>query len=147
MHYVTAFDLAQSGYTSWWFALPGLVIGAVAARLAMQEDASPNTGVVAGFAALWVVIALGMTFSEYRTLRSALDSGAYRTVEGRVANFRPLDKMESFDVGSVHFAYYPYVVTSAFNRPFWSRDPIRDGLAVRIAYDAHGNILRLEIGQ
>lgn len=93
--------------------------------------------------------ALALSYSGYR---DALASGAYQVAEGYVTDFVPMPysghAKESFSVDGVHFTYSDYVVTTAFNQTRSHGGPIRDGLAVRIAYLRSGDtnaILRLEV--
>jgi len=158
MNYETIFDLTQEGFRLWpGPALGGvlLVVGAwlVASRDRLSTATLPVFNrifpfVFFGFAVVWVVVMSAASFREYRELSAALKSNRLLLVEGRVTDFRPMpytgQVLERFCVRGVCFAYSDFVHTFGFHNATSHGGPIRDGLAVRIAYV--GNVIvRLEV--
>ena len=154
--YRTVFDVAQSGYRQWPFALFGLifvVVGfAMPALLRMgimrkgpgwMQKWFPRIFVVGG--TLWTVAALTSTLVDYRKDVDALQNGRAQVVEGRVDRFSQVPtKSESFDVNGVKFQYSDSLIIAGFNHTAFYGGPIRERLPVKIWY-WHGQILRLQI--
>jgi hypothetical protein len=103
---------------------------------------------------IFFLIAAIFTTWSYIAGTSEYRQGHYSVIEGPVRDFRPLPQWvqrgqvllkESFSVNDVTFSYYDssVAVGTCFNHSPW-RDPIREGLYVRIAY-SHNCILRLEV--
>jgi hypothetical protein len=160
------FDVRQAGYDSWWFPAFGLLFFAFGLVLfAINQGlkrlglpAIPNRSgkpapwlplVFIGFSLLWSLGTFYTTFSGYRHLRTALELGQCRVVEGRIENFHPENPSrggsdESFDVSGVHISYSANVVSPGFHTTCAKGSPIRDGMRVRI-YSKERDIARLEI--
>ncbi len=106
------------------------------------------TGLVGIVAALGCIAMLAHTWREYSELRTSLQNGAFRVVEGVVSDFVPEGPqghpIERFRVDDTRFQYATSDITSAFHRTAGQGGPVREGLRVRIA-DANGAIARLEI--
>jgi hypothetical protein len=98
---------------------------------------------------------LAADWSNYSTLRDALQRGDAQVVEGRVEEFTPMPfngkAQERFTVCGVPFSYSDSIETGGFNRSSSHGGPIREGLWIRISYVGNtiayvGNtIARLEI--
>jgi hypothetical protein len=141
----TVFDLEQSGYRDWWYPAIGL-IGVVIAglqflrlRARAKRDGPLSvpyvwTGVV--IAVVWTTGTFWRTYPEYRTLKSALESGRVEVVSGVVQHVFSLPGIgpgpdEAITVNGQDFS--------------WSHaGPVREGQSVRITH-VHGTIVRLEI--
>lgn len=163
MDYQLVFDTATQGYTTWRAALlPGCIavgagllalissVGKSSAELGRARLYRRLSGSVAVLAAFGFGVILTMSWRDYERLRTALASGAYRTVEGQVSSFVPEraegHPREMFRVGDTQFVYSTSYVTSAFHWTAGRGGPMRDGLWVRIA-DVDGAIVRLEIAR
>jgi hypothetical protein len=166
MQYKVVFDNASAGYTSWHFALPGLIgvaIGAILVAIVLRRGALPFPGWSArpkrskifaffmlGFSLFWTVTAFYSTYHQYSTLANARANGTAPVVEGIVTGFTPMPvtghAMERFCVSGQCFEYSDYVINSGFNNTSSHGGPIREGLPVRITY-LDNTILKLEIGQ
>lgn len=164
MHFVTVFDLSQSGFKDWTFSAFGLIFIVAGALLVFAPNVMlrlmPKGPQGRGrrifswfffcFAICWTALAFGQTYLSYVTLRRDLAAGNYGTVEGAVEHFHPMPytghAMESFDVKGVHFEYSDYVETAAFNQTASHGGPIHEGVYVRIDYVGNA-IIRLEIRQ
>ena len=157
LRYRLVFDAAREGFRDWGFAAFGLIFIGVGVGLflvAKRIDPKAATlfrvfgGLFAGFAALWTLTAFGSTFGQYSSLRHALETGAYTTIEGTVSDFVPGDihgrNVESFTVAGHPFSYSPYIVTPGFRKTRSEGGPIYEGLNVRIAV-VDGEIALLEI--
>jgi len=154
MPYVTVFEITQRSF-QWWYPAFGLVFVLIGAVLIWAGRRWPSRQVmkITGyfmlvFASLWVLLAFGSTFSEYRQCVDAYRTGNYAVVEGRVENFRPMPyeghQDECFTVRNERFCYSDYEIQAGFNQSASHGGPIREGLPVRIAY--YGDqILRLQI--
>lgn len=106
MQYKTVFDNVNAGYTTWHFAVPGmvgLVIGAVLVALVVKRGTLPfprwstrpkRSKIFAffifGFSLLWLVAALHSTYHQYATLAAARSNGTAAVVEGTVSDFKPM---------------------------------------------------------
>jgi hypothetical protein len=160
MEYKVVFDVTSAGYKTWSFSLVGLVLAVVGGFLVRYRDRLPMRGpkvvvrafpfVFFGFAILWTLLAFGSTFTEYRSLRSAVRDGRVSIIEGTLSQFKPMPytghAMERFCVRATCFEYSDYVVTSGFNNTSSHGGPIREGLRVRIAH-IRGTIVRLEVAE
>ena len=159
MQYRVVFDLLRSGYKDWWFPAFGLIfvaigLGAVVFRLRPGPPFQPTLREAIfpywflAFAVLWVAVSFASTYSEYASLRRALETGRAEVVEGVVADFTPMPysghTMECFTVGGHTFSYSDYVVTAGFNTTSSHGGPIRAGLPVRVTF-VDATIVRLEI--
>jgi hypothetical protein len=154
--YRTVFDVAQSGYHHWPFALFGLIfvvvgfampalirLGIVRKSPAWMQKWFPRIFVV--FGTLWTAAVLAGTFVDYRKAVNALRNDEAKVVEGRVEHYSQVPtKSESFEVNGVKFWYSDNVVIAGFNHTAFHGGPIRPGLPVKIWY-WRGEILRLEI--
>jgi hypothetical protein len=117
MTLITVFDVAQSGYATWWVPARGLIFVCVGAIFvfgpALILTAMPVRGpdlldflellqfwprrarrllgwCFLTFAILWTLLAFAGTFGEYRTGIDALRAGRCAVVEGRVTGFIPM---------------------------------------------------------
>jgi hypothetical protein len=158
--YKLVFDAAANGYQTWRAAILPASVSVVALMLVMFVRRSISAeekgvrfyrgiaGAVSVLAALGSVAMLVHTWREYDLLRSSLRSGAFRLVDGHVADFIPQQAdghpIERFRVDGVRFEYSRSDITSAFHRTATEGGPIRNGVAVRIA-DVNGKIARLEV--
>jgi hypothetical protein len=154
MPYVTVFEITQKPF-QWWFPASGLIfvlIGGVfvwiSRRWPPQRRMKITGYSMLGFASLWVLLAFGLTFPEYRQCINAYRSGSYAIVQGRVESFHPMPyeghEDECFTVRNERFCYSDYEIQAGFNQSASHGGPIREGLPVRIAY-YDGHILRLQI--
>lgn len=159
VHYRLVYDAARAGYTDWSFPAVGLILLTVfllgIVREKRQTDGGRRLGTLyatVAFITVWILVSLAATYGTYASIRSALNSGRFVTVEGTVTNFVPSDsgdhREEQWDVdtdGAVHhYHYVPSRLTPGFRRTQGHGGPIRAGLRVRIA-DVNGWIARLEI--
>ena|ERR1700730_13555204 len=154
------FDANQAGYRQWWFPAFGLILVAVFSGFVIYDRRqtthllSPMRRAImylgAVFSILWVLATFLGTFSDYWTLRQALRSGHFETVEGKVTDFVPMPAeghaLERFTVNGHHYEYSDFMVTAGFNNTQSHGGPIKEGLLVRIA-DVSGQIARLEIAR
>ncbi len=166
MPYETVFEITHKPF-EWWFPAFGLiflVVGVVFIKFGPKLDRSKN-GKSFGltfaipprllgwffviFASFWTLVTFGSTYSSYRELVQAYQTGKYSVVEGIVEDFHPMPKSECFRVEKEEFCYSDYVVSPAFNQSASHGGPIRAGLPVRISYyedeNFQADILRLEI--
>ena len=76
---------------AWWFpaAGVGVLLIAVILTIALKGWKRAFTGVIAGFALLWVFGAGARVFGDYSAARSAAASSTTPVVEGLVENFHP----------------------------------------------------------
>jgi len=166
MQYEVVFDSANAGYTTWHFALPGLVgivIGAMLVAAVLRRGTLPIHGwstrptrskvfafFIFGFSCFWTIGAVYSTYHQYSTLAAARANGTARIIEGVVAEFTPMPvtghSMERFCVSGQCFEYSDYVVSSGFNHTSSHGGPIRKGLPVRITYLGN-TILKLEVAR
>lgn len=160
MPYETVFDLSTAGYRQWWFPAIGLVFvtaGAVLRRY--RQSLIPvrpawlcriGPVLILAFAILWTTGAFVLTYSQYRSLASALSEGRAQIVEGRVTDFTPLPARgkgyESFVVSGRRCSYSDYNLTAGFNNTAAHGGPMRDGILARVTY-INGAIVRLEIAR
>ena len=162
MEYTVVFNIASAGYKSWTFAafgLPFVLIGALMLRFYKYLPEWPVKSVrfkkgvaicCLGFSIVWTSVAFFTTYSQYRSLITALETGAYQTAEGVVTDFVPMDhsghSYESFTVDGKTFEYSDYVVTAGFNHTQSHGGPIRGGLEVRITH-VDNVIIKLEVAE
>lgn len=151
VHFTVVFDALLQPYRYWWFIAPGLstaVIGLVLLVIAKRIKAKQLflilPGLLIALSALWSLSAFVITYGDYLQLRTALRTGAYRLVEGRVVNFVSSVNRESFTVAGRAFTYSPWSVQAGFNRTRSRGGPPLNGALVKIA-EVHGAIARLEI--
>lgn len=156
MHWVTVFDLVQTGYRNWWAALVALGFMAVGLYFAFGRFRADEGNALIGcfrrpfgllfaaFAVGWGFLAVNNSYNEYTDLRDSLVSGRANTVEGEIHNFQHLLKSERFDVRDVHFEYSDYDLIAGFHAESGDNGPIRNGVYVRIDY-TKGEILRMKI--
>ena len=160
MEYTVVFDIALAGYKTWAlaaFGLPFILIGALMLRFYKYLPVWPIKSVrfrkgfaisCLGFSIAWTFVAFFTTYSQYRSLITALDTGAYQIAEGVVTDFVPMPhsghSYESFTVDGKTFKYSDYVVTAGFNNTQSHGGPIRGGLKVRITY-VDNVIIKLEV--
>src|SRR5689334_23176565 len=94
MEYRTVFDLTVSGFKSWTFPASGLIFVGIGTLQVVFRSRLRNRKVFPfvflGFAVLWTVMSSVLTYSEYHSLRSAIDSGNARVVQGTVTDFVPM---------------------------------------------------------
>src|SRR5580704_11537889 len=94
------FDASEAGYRQWWFPAAGLILVALFVGVVVYYRKQPVHALSpwrraslyfgAVFSILWVLVTFFGTFSEYWTLRKALRSGHFETVEGKVVDFVPM---------------------------------------------------------
>ena len=147
------FDIAESGYRTWWIPVAGAVVVLFLwmVRRAGLGASSPAwrspTKFGFWFMLLWTGLALTGTLGEYVWLRWVRSQELYQVVEGRVAHFEPADEQhheESFWINGNRFVYSDSRMTSAFNRTARRDGPIRENQRVRIFFYG-SKILRLEV--
>jgi len=158
LRYRLVYDVAQAGYTDWWFPAIGVAIFAfaLASRYFRRKETRALgpwfTHLFAGFAMCWVMGTFWATYGGYRSMRNALRSGRFTVVEGRVRNFHPSDPGdhtdETWEVESggrmYRYAYAPSSLTPGFRKTSVHGGPVHEGLRVRVA-DVDGYIARLEV--
>jgi hypothetical protein len=154
MHYHVVFDVAQSGYRFWWAPAAGLLLIAVGALLFLCRINTRAFGAAfLAFAMARTLLSLGLTLTDYLSLRAAMRNNECQIVEGVVMNFDPMPaeghKDESFVVNGERFQYSDYDITAGFNRSRSHGGPIENGIPVRISYvkgnNSRNQIARLEI--
>jgi hypothetical protein len=153
--YQTIFDLAAAGYKSWTFPAYGLIFVAIGAAMMIFRKHLPLPSRKAApwiltLALAWTILTYGLTFLEYRSLSSALESGEAKTVTGVVSNFKPMPASghanERFCVDRTCFENSDFEVSAGFNNTSSQGGPIHEGLPVRVTY-FRGKILKLEIAR
>src|SRR5436305_816490 len=110
MHYHVVFDVAQSGYRFWWAPAAGLLFIAVGGLLFLCRINTRAFGAAfLAFAMAWTLLSLGLTLTDYFSLRAALRNHECQIAEGVVMNFDPMSaeghKDESFVVNGERFQY------------------------------------------
>jgi LPXTG-motif cell wall-anchored protein len=151
--YTTVFDLAETGFKSWWFPAVGLIFIAIGILVILgrykHSGGKRFPLFFLGFAIIWTSVSGAWTYSEYLALRSAKD-GSAQVVEGRISDFVPMPKsghaMERFCVSGKCFEYSDFVITSGFNNTSSHGGPVREGLLARVTY-VGDDIVKLEIAQ
>jgi hypothetical protein len=154
IEYRTVFEISQKGFT-WWFALVGLLPAIPGAVIWHKRKTHRLPGraiwvsyVLPGFAVLWVCLVSVPEGISYLKLQKAYRMGRYSTVEGTVADFRPMPSAghsaECFRVKTQEFCYGDNIISPGFNNDIVHGGPIRAGLPVRIAY-VGDDILRLDV--
>jgi hypothetical protein len=167
-HYVTAFDLSQTGYANWSFLLVGLTFGtlgwislsaykAIQNHPSLERIFSPTRTskqipwwsfpVLIAVSVIFTVAGLGSYF-EYKQNLNILITGQASYVEGEVYDFKPMPysghSLEVFSVNNISFSYSDYIKNAAFNNTASHGGPIKNGLSVKIWY-YKGEILKLLI--
>jgi hypothetical protein len=165
MTFKTVFDVGSEGYSTWWFAAPGVLLVCIGVasvfKPMLMSMVSPADSVwgrprtifswfFLTFALVWTLGSFAATYRDYQAALSALSNRKYRVVEGSVADFVPMPvagrAKERFVVRGVRFSYSDSIVTPGFHRTASHGGPIRQGLHVRVTY--FGNlILRLEVAK
>ena len=147
----TVFDVRLTSFEPEWWPLYGLLfvaVGLVTARFRPGRFSRALGGTLAVLAAAMTVTPFALHYREYRRLRSALDAGSYRLVEGTVEHFVPGRRdshpAERFRVAGQEYMYAPAIMTTGFHQLQVDSGPMRPGLQVRI-YDVDGSIARLEV--
>jgi hypothetical protein len=148
------FDVANTGYTNWWFPAIGLGFMAISVLLLVNERSAPQnrrhwrTIFMLGFSTLWTAAALLGTGGAYLRARAARSAGGLQIVEGTVEDFVPQPykghAKERFKVAGVPFQYSDYVVTAGYHQSRSHGGVIESGLHVRIGY-LDNDILKLEV--
>lgn len=155
MEYVTIFDITQSGYREWPFAVAGLVVLVFGGLLFFSKRFPPRSHrifsfVFIGFAMVWTLIAFIGPFREYSVLASDLREGRCEITEGVVSEFHPMPysghEMEWFAVDGKRFEYSDFAVSPGFNNTTSHGGPIHKGVYVRV-YHRGNDIARLEIAR
>ena len=161
MHSEIIFDVRLVGYKSAYFPAIGLIfltIGVVLLTINFSRkrrglpairNNSGNSApwfppLVIAFSLVWCLGTLFTTYSDYRRLRTSIEQGQCRVVEGVVQNFHPGGNYrgetdESFDVSGVHFSYSAYDVCPGFNQTSAKNGPIHGGIRVRIFENLWGH--------
>lgn len=151
MHYVTAFDISDSGYRSAGFPAFGalfVLLGALLAayhwRRSEHWNRHPRLYTVAGLAILavsvtWATVAFSAIYHHYLWLMAQNQPGGYGEVEGTVADLKPLPDNgpagQSFCVGSRCFRYE--------SGPGGQLHP---GQSVRVTYIGN-TLIKVEVGE
>jgi len=155
MGYHIVFDVTQVGFR-WW--IPGLVFvfGGLFVLIGWAVKTSGDrqahlkgllfqlVGAVAVVAACgW----FGAMYREYHAAEKALAAHDYSVAEGIVTNFVPMPPgghaIESFTIGSAHFAYGSGWGSTTFNSE-WNTGFLHEGVQARIAYRGK-DILKVEV--
>jgi hypothetical protein len=153
MKYAVVFDVAERGYTSWWFPAVGLLLVVCAATALLVPENLPRKVKVGrsfllAFALAWTMVALVGTLGGHARLARALKQGRCEIAEGEVTDFHPMPygghEEESFVVVGRRFHYSDYLVTPGFRRSLSHQGPIHAGARVRI-HHVGNDIARLEI--
>ena|SRR5438067_4490624 len=150
------YDVVRDGYSGWigvWCGLAGLAGAAAfcrARKFLWPAGLRFIPCAAIPFIALWLLIWVVGTGTQYFSLRRALQSGQCAVVEGIVTDFQPMPSTghgnESFTVSGVHFSYSDFSITPGFRRTNYRGGPMRAGLHVRIHYRGK-DIARLEIAR
>ena len=160
MTFRTVFDAGQQAFpTGWTVSFALACVGALLVfRPALMLEILPNglqgkaRTIFSWFFFLGTTAITIVVFSSekaaYSATKTALATGGYSVVEGRVADFDPMPyqghKMESFTVNGRRFTYSDFIETTGFHNAASRGGPIREGLYVRVSHI--GNlILKLEI--
>jgi hypothetical protein len=148
------FDVANHGYTAWWFPAAGIGFMIISILLFRHERSERQnkrhwqTTFMVAFSTVWTVVALVGTGREYLRARAARSAGTFQTVEGVVQDFVPEPYSghaeESFKVAGIPFRYSDYVVTAGYHQSRSHGGVIEPGLHVRVGY-LDGVILKLEV--
>ena len=148
------FDVANHGYTNWWFPVVGLGFLTMSILLLVNDRSAPHnkrywrTIFMVVFSTLWTGIAFVGTGGAYLRARAARSAGGFQVVEGEVEQFLPQPysghAYESFKVAGVPFHYSDYVVTAGYHQSRSHGGVIEPGLHVRIGY-LKDDILKLEV--
>ncbi len=163
-NYEVVFDIAQAGYQQWTFPAFGLIFVGISSLLLVsrswrfkafrngRSERAAKWGILmmTGFAVFWTLAAFLGTYSEYRQLRRAAETGKYESVEGIVTNFVPMPheghRDEKFCVKNTCFSYSDYSGRAGFNHTSSHGGPIKEGLPVRI-HHINGVIIQLEVAR
>jgi len=134
-HFVTVFDVLQSGFKDWQFSAFGLIFVAIGTAFFLSPRIIGAIGIpylnvpslgrkffrysFLGFAILWTATSFIFTYSAYHRHKTLAQDDRCLVVEGPVENFVPMPHAghadESFTVGGVRFAYSDYGVSDGFN--------------------------------
>jgi hypothetical protein len=160
MEYTVVFDIVSAGYKTWALpalGLPFILVGALMLRFYQYLPMWPIKSVrfkkgfaiaCLGFSIVWTLVAFITTYSQYRSLITAQETGAYQIAEGVVTDFVPMANSgrsyESFTVDGKTFNYSDYFVTAGFNNTQSHGGPIHGGLKVRITH-VNNVIIKLEV--
>jgi len=150
MHYVTAFDISDSGYRSAGFpafaalfALLGVLLAVYRWRRGESWNRHPlrNTLLallILAVSLVWTTLAFSAIYHHYLWLMAERLPGGYGEVEGTISGLKPLPEggrvAESFCVHEHCFRYEG-----------GSGQPVHEGQAVRVTYIG-GTIIKLEVG-
>jgi hypothetical protein len=102
-HFKVIFDITEAGYRQWYFPAVGLIgvvlgIGLIILRRFFYPGKSKSFRhrffpyFIAGFSAIWTLIAFTGTYFDYLNLRNSLRNGQFQLVEGVITNFVPPKK-------------------------------------------------------
>jgi hypothetical protein len=148
MHYVTAFDISDSGYRSAGFPAFGLLfvfLGLLAAVYHWRRSEHWNRHprfytavalVVLAASLVGATVAFSAVYHYYLWLMAERLPGGYGQVEGRIAGLKPLPDSggaETFCVGEHCFRYEGA-----------ARPAVYEGEAVRVTYIG-GTLIKLEV--
>jgi hypothetical protein len=140
--YDVVFDVAHSGYTTWWFPAYGAVtcllilVGVEVARRLGLARGVWFTWLCAVFGVAWTTITFVGTYSDYWRLSADARAGAAVVVEGQIESIEqqplPADEQERLVVAGHVFTLNDAEVGSAFNLTRRTGSPLRAGQWVRI---------------
>jgi hypothetical protein len=153
LSYQVVFDVSRQLPQLWWLSVIPVAVVAIYLRFftptRFTQSHQTLNKVLLGLTVLMGIVWAVPNWVAYHRLRTALERGHYRVVEGRVMNFVPqkelIKRLESFSVISpaetTRYEYARWLVTQGMNH---NHGHIRNGSRVRIA-DVNGTIVRLEV--
>lgn len=164
MTYRTVYDVTKLWFWHWEPLIIGLLfvwIGSllVYPAVTMPPGLKKNLQEKGGRVLSWSFILSACAFMlvplsqirAYQDASNGIKEGRYSIIEGNVTQFIPMPwaghALECFVVSGERYCYADYIVGVGFNNTASHGGPIKDGLPVRITYNARNAILRLEIAK
>lgn len=162
MNYSVYFDITRDGYqglsaaSGSYLALVMLAVIIIISIKCNKEKTFGNIALTFLFAlpcVLFLILDWRYVSGKNKEYSLILQSGAYKTVEGRVGNVRisyGKHDMQYFSVNGVNFKITENMVSGGFSRTIIKGGPLRENVRARLAYiEEHGDriILRVEIAQ